>query len=290
MSTCGRVPEHVNNAKGDRTVTAIKQSKKKKVVQGTKRVTGRPAVWLQGAETFFFSRRFDSNPRRTDAANRERTRTPHPSITRRNWFVEIKCLESTWGKILVGEWNAGSWFDCLRQGLPNVEWRCDWTPEEKWRAIKPRIGTPTYTEQSKLAGMKLPGLIRVLAARKQKTKGQSRTRSNPRTRTEAGQGGASLPAKEGPDPGPEGSPLPGGEVEREPVGEVVGIAGRYFGREDAARNWGKAKWGDETRREDMGGEARVGTGAGRDYCNAPTGWGRITPGPGGFVAGEEPSG
>lgn len=101
---------------------------------------------------------------------------------------------------------------------------------------------------------------------------------------------ASLPGKEEPDPGPERSPPPGDEVERErePVGEVGGSRGDIL---DAARNWRRQKKEDETRREDMGGEAEVGTGgAGRDYGSVLGVWGAITPGPGRVVAGDGASG
>lgn len=68
-------------------------------------------------------------------------------------------------------WNAGSRFDCLRQGLPNGERRRGWTRDGgKCRAIEPQIGTLTCTEQSKFAagehggharsGTELPGLTR----------------------------------------------------------------------------------------------------------------------------------
>ena len=69
-------------------------------------------------------------------------------------------------------------------------------------------------------------------------------------------------------------------------------AGRYFGM-DAARNWAEGEETDETIREDMGGEATVGTGprrAGSDYRAAPGSWGLFTPGTGRSVAGRRPSG
>ena len=85
-----RSTKHVNNAKGDRTVTAIKQSKEKKVVthaylqeyKRTKRVTDRPAVRLQGAEIFFFhSRRFESaTNRRRDSLTDKNTGPSHDVI------------------------------------------------------------------------------------------------------------------------------------------------------------------------------------------------------------------
>ena len=104
------------------------------------------------------------------------------------------------------------------------------------------------------------------------------------------QGRASLPGKEEPDPGPEGSPLPGGEVEGEPVGGEVGDRGGaiFWTGRTPREIGGRAK--GETRREDMGGEAQVGTGAGRDYRAAPGGCGRITPEPGRVVAEDGASG
>jgi len=81
---------------------------------------------------------------------------------------------------------------------------------------------------------------------------------------------ASLPANDEPDPSPGGGISAarrrgeGGGGKREVGGSW---AGRYFGM-DAARNWAEGEETDETIREDMGGEATVGTGprrAGRDY-------------------------
>jgi hypothetical protein len=84
------------------------------------------------------------------------------------------------------------------------------------------------------------------------------------------QGRASLPGKGEPDPGP-AARWRGSQSARQ------GIAGRYFGRGDAARNWGRAKGGrrDETRRR--WGRARA------EITALPPGFGgQLRRGPGGL--------
>ena len=59
-------------------------------------------------------------------------------------------------------------------------------------------------------------------------------------------------------------------------------AGRYFGM-DAARNWAEGEETDETIREDMGGEATVGTGPRRAARGVIT---ALPPGVEGYLRGE----
>ncbi|CAD6334984.1 unnamed protein product [Miscanthus lutarioriparius] len=176
-------------------------------------------------------------------------------------------------------------------------------PEEKWRAIEPAIGTPGLHRAEQIHNA--PGEHTAHPFRDEiaRTNPMSSRRGNEKRQGRAGRGaiqrheqreaGKGILTGEG---GTRSRPR-GVSAARRRGGEGASRRGRGGDRGgdilDGATPreiGGGQKEGDETRREDMVGEAQVGTGAGLDYRGAPGGRGRITPGAGRVVAGDGASG